>query len=108
MSSLRSLQSVPGLRPLLVAEIASSFALAVQALAIPWLVLTSGGSPTQVGVVMTAELASALVLGIPFGSVVQRVGARRWMIGSDLASVALVVTIGAQAVGIAQGALEQA
>lgn len=91
---MTSLRSVPGLRPLLASEIASSFALAVQALAVPWLVLTRGGSPTQVGVVMTAELTSAIVFGIPFGGLVQRVGARRWMIGSDLASAALVTTIG--------------
>lgn len=91
---MSSLRSTSGLRPLLAAAIASSFALAVQALAIPWLVLRAGGSPTQVGVVLTAELASAIVFGVPFGGLVQRVGARRWMIGSDLASMALVSAIG--------------
>jgi predicted MFS family arabinose efflux permease len=88
-----SLSAQPGLRPLLVAEIASSFALAVQAMAIPWLVLTNGGSATDVGVVMTAGLAPAIVLGIPLGGLVERVGARRWMIGSDVVSVALVTAI---------------
>jgi len=90
---MTSLRSAPGLRALLGAEVASSFALATQAMAIPWLVLDNGGSATDVGLVATAELAPAILLGIPLGGMVGRVGGRRWMIGSDIVSAGLVAAI---------------
>jgi len=90
---MTSLRSAPGLPALLGAEVASSFALATQAMAIPWLVLDNGGSATDVGLVATAELAPAILLGIPLGGMVARVGGRRWMIGSDIVSAGLVAAI---------------
>ncbi len=43
--------------------------------------------------VATAELVPAVVLGIPLGALVTRVGGRRWMIWSDLVSAGLVCAI---------------
>lgn len=93
-----TLARAPGVRPLLLAETAGSVALSVSAVALPWLVLTTGGSANQVGALATAGLLPMLVLGIPLGAVVSRVGARRWLVASATISALLSVGIAVWAV----------
>jgi MFS family permease len=82
-----------GLRPLLGAEILSTTGAAMTALALPWLVLTSTGSPTRAGIVAAVEWVPMALLGIPSGTVATRLGPRRTMIACDLARAPLVAAI---------------
>jgi hypothetical protein len=82
-----------GLRPLIGAEILSTTGAAMTALALPWLVLTSTGSPTRAGIVAAVEWVPMALLGIPSGAVATRLGPRRTMIACDLARAPLVSAI---------------
>src|SRR3712207_6715704 len=59
-------------------------------IAVPWLVLTTTGSPTLTGVVAFAEMAPYVVLKGLTGPVVDRIGARRVCITADLVSLGVV------------------
>jgi len=78
---------------LIGAEVISSFGSQMTFLALPWFVLVTTGSPARTGIVLAAELAPVAVLGIPSGTVVTRVGARRAMLGADLARAPLIAAI---------------
>jgi MFS family permease len=82
-----------GLRPLLGAEILSTTGAAMTALALPWLVLTSTGSPTRAGIVAAVEWVPMALLGIPSGAVATRLGPRRTMIACDVARAPLVAAV---------------
>ena len=82
-----------GLRPLITAEIVSGLGTQMTAVALPWFVLVTTGSPARMGFVLAAELAPAAMLGIPSGSVIARYGARRTMIACDLARAPLVASV---------------
>ena len=81
------------LRALLAAEVVSSIGSRMTALALPWFVLVTTGSPTQMGIVLAAELLPVGLLGVPSGSVVSRLGARRTMLISDAVRVPLMASI---------------
>jgi MFS family permease len=83
----------PGLRPLLVAEIVSTTGAAMTAIALPWLVLSTTGSPARAGLVAAVEWLPMALLGIPSGSVAARLGPRRTMILCDAARVPVVAAI---------------
>lgn len=83
----------PGLRPLLVAEIVSTTGAAMTAIALPWLVLTTTGSPAQAGLVAAVEWLPMALLGIPSGAVAARLGPRRTMILCDAARVPIVAAV---------------
>ena len=83
----------PGLRPLLVAEIVSTTGAAMTAIALPWLVLSTTGSPTRAGLVAAVEWLPMAVLGIPSGALAARLGPRRTMILCDVARVPVVAVI---------------
>ena len=68
---------------LLVAEVVSSLGSQFTALALPWFVLVTTGSPTKMGLVFAAELVPMALLGIPAGAVVDRVGPRAAMLIAD-------------------------
>ncbi|MFI6093784.1 MFS transporter [Streptomyces sp. NPDC051218] len=76
--------ALPGLVPLLLAEVVSSMGAQFAFLALPWLVLTSTGSPAQMGWVMTAELVPVALFGVYGGVLAARIGPRRWMIFADV------------------------
>ncbi len=78
---------------LVAAEVVSSLGSQMTFLALPWFVLSTTGSPTRMGIVLAAELLPIAVLGIPSGTVVSRLGARRTMIFSDLARAPLIASI---------------
>jgi MFS family permease len=78
---------------LVAAEAVSSLGSRMTFLALPWFVLSTTGSATRMGVVLAAELVPVAVLGIPSGTVVARLGARRTMVLSDLARAPLIAAI---------------
>ena len=81
------------LRALLVAEVISTTGAQMTWLALPWFVLTTTGSPTQMTLVMIAELAGFAIAGLPAGSFVQRFGARRSMLLTDAARAPLMMLV---------------
>ena len=78
---------------LLTAEVISAFGSTMTFLALPWFVLSTTGSPAKMSAVLAAQLLPMAVLGIPSGTVVSKLGARRTMLYSDLARVPLMVSI---------------
>jgi predicted MFS family arabinose efflux permease len=83
----------PALRVILLAEVISAVGSQMSFVALPWLVLTHTGSPTQMGIVLAAQVLPAAMLGIPSALVVQRLGVRRTMLVSDLARAPLVAAV---------------
>lgn len=77
----------------LTAETVSLTGTRVSMIAIPWFVLTTTGSATQTGVVAFAEMAPYVVAKALAGPVVDRVGARRVSITTDVTSVLAVGAI---------------
>lgn len=81
------------LAALIAAEIVSSLGSRITFLALPWFVLVTTGSAAKMGIVLAVELAPVALFGIPSGSLVARLGARRTMQLSDLARVPLMCSI---------------
>jgi Transmembrane secretion effector len=75
---------------LLLAEVISIAGTEMTAVALPWLVLVTTGSPTRMGAVLAAEFAGMTFLGLLGGRVATAVGPRRLMLGSDLVRALLV------------------
>jgi MFS family permease len=102
---------------LLAGEFISRLGSQLTNLALPWFVLVTTGSPTRMGLVFAVELVPMAVLGIPAGSVVQRIGPRAAMLVADgtraplIALVPLLHELGGLSFGVvlavaaAQGAL---
>jgi MFS family permease len=78
---------------LVTADFVSTTGSEISALAIPWFVLTTTGSPARTGVALAAEFVGLIAFGIPAGGWVARIGARRAMIASDAARAVLIATI---------------
>jgi len=87
------IRATPGLRALLVAEIVSTTGAAMTALALPWLVLSTTGSPSRAGLVAAVEWLPMALLGIASGSVATRLGPRATMLACDLARAPLVAAV---------------
>jgi MFS family permease len=81
------------LRALLLAEVISTTGAQMTWLALPWFVLTTTGSPARMTIVMMAELAGFAVAGIPAGTFVQRMGARRSMLIADAVRAPLMMLV---------------
>ena len=81
------------LRALLFAEVISTTGAQMTWLALPWFVLTTTGSPSQMTLVMIAELAGFAVAGLFAGSFVQRLGARSSMLVADAARAPLMMLV---------------
>jgi len=62
-------------------------------LALPWFVLQTTGSTARMGLVIAAELAPMAILGIPSGTFISRLGARRAMLVADFARAPLIASI---------------
>ena len=62
-------------------------------IALPFLVLTTTGSPEKTGLVALAEMLPLVVLKVLGGPIIDRVGARRVAISCDWASLAVVGAI---------------
>jgi predicted MFS family arabinose efflux permease len=81
------------LRALLAAEVISTTGAQMTWLALPWFVLTTTGSPARMTLVMMAELAGFAVAGLPAGTFVQRLGARRSMLVADAVRAPLMMLV---------------
>ena len=77
----------------LTAETISLSGTRVSMIAIPWFVLTTTGSATQTGLVAFAEMGPYVVAKGLGGPLIDRLGARRVAITTDMASVAAVGAI---------------
>jgi MFS family permease len=81
------------LAAVLVAELVSLTGSAMTYVALPWFVLITTGSTAKMGWVLAAELLPVGLLGIPAGSVIARLGAKRTMNIADAARVPLMTAI---------------
>jgi MFS family permease len=88
----RALDSLP-LRALLVAEVVSTTGSQMTWLALPWFVLVTTGSPKQMSIVVAAEATAYAAFGIPSGSVLSRLGARRTMLLCDASRGPLMLLV---------------
>ena len=70
----------------LVAVAISITGTRVSMIAIPWLVLTTTGSPTKTGLVAFAEMAPLVAAQVLSGPLTDRIGARRMAVGCSAAS----------------------
>jgi MFS family permease len=78
---------------LAAAEIISTTGTEMTAVALPWFVLVSTGSPTRMGAVLAAEFVGMTVLGLWGGPVAGALGPRRMMLVSDLTRAGLVALV---------------
>ncbi len=78
---------------LFVAEVVSTTGTEIAAVALPWFVLVTTGSPARMGVVMAAEFAGITLFGIPGGRAATALGPRRTMLISDVVRAPLVAVI---------------
>jgi predicted MFS family arabinose efflux permease len=83
----------PPIRALLVAQVISTSGTQMTFLALPWFVLTTTGSAARMGAVLAAELVPVGIFGIPSGTLVARLGARRTMLLCDAARAPLIAAI---------------
>jgi MFS family permease len=75
---------------LLAADVISTTGTEMTAVALPWFVLVSTGSPARMGAVLAAEYAGISVLGLWGGRAATVLGSRRMMLVSDLSRAALI------------------
>jgi MFS family permease len=87
------IRSRRGLRPLLAAELISTTGSAMTALALPWLVLSTTGSPSRAGLVAAIEWLPTALLGIPSGTLATRLGPRRTMLACDIGRAPAVAAL---------------
>jgi MFS family permease len=78
---------------LAAADIISTMGSEMSAVALPWFVLVTTGSPTRMGAVLAAEFVGMTVLGLWGGRVAGAVGPRRMMLGSDVLRFGLVLLV---------------
>ena len=81
------------LRALLLAQVVSRLGSQMTFLALPWFVLETTGSAARMSVVLAVELAPIALFGIPSGSLVARLGARRTMLLGDAGRVPLMCAV---------------
>src|SRR5687767_14981713 len=62
-------------------------------LALPWFVLVTTGSVAKMSYVLAAQLAPMALLGIPSGTLVEWLGARRTMLLCDAARIPLLASL---------------
>jgi MFS family permease len=80
-------------RPFLAFAVAETLSISgtrLSTIAIPWLVLTTTGSPILTGVVAMAEMLPYVVAKALSGPLIDRIGPKRVAIGCDTASVLVV------------------
>jgi MFS family permease len=78
---------------LFAAEVISTTGTEMTAIALPWFVLVSTGSPARMGAVLAAEFVGMSVLGLWGGRIATILGPRRMMLASDLCRAALIALL---------------
>jgi MFS family permease len=81
------------LAAVMVAELVSLTGSSMTFVALPWFVLVTTGSTARMGWVLAAELVPMGIFGIPSGSLIGRLGAKRTMNISDAARAPLMALI---------------
>lgn len=81
------------LRALLISQGVSRLGSQMTFLALPWFVLETTGSAARMSVVLAVELVPVAVFGIPSGTLVSRLGARRTMMAADAGRVPLMCSL---------------
>jgi predicted MFS family arabinose efflux permease len=81
------------LAAVLTAELVSLTGSAMTYVALPWFVLVTTGSTAKMGWVLAAELLPVGLLGIPAGTLIGRLGAKRTMNLADACRVPLMTAI---------------
>ena len=81
------------LAAVLTAELVSLTGSAMTYVALPWFVLVTTGSTAKMGFVLAAELLPVGLLGIPAGTLIARLGAKRTMNLADACRVPLMTAI---------------
>jgi MFS family permease len=81
------------LAAVVVARFVSLTGTNMTTVALPWFVLATTGSTTKMGVVLACQTLPAFALGIPGGSVVAALGARRSLVLGDALRAPLLVAI---------------
>jgi MFS family permease len=77
----------------LVANVVSLCGTRVSAIAIPWFVLVTTGSPMKTGLVAFAEMTPLVLCKAFGGPLIDRIGGRRISVSADVASTAVVAMI---------------
>lgn len=78
---------------LLAADLVSMTGTQMTFVALPWFVLVTTGSVAKMSYVLAAEIAPMAIFGIPSGSLVARLGARRTMLLSDSLRAPLMLLV---------------
>ena len=78
---------------LLTAELVSLTGSSMTFVALPWFVLATTGSTAKMGWVLAAEMLPIAIFGIPAGTVISKLGAKRTMLISDAARGPLLLVI---------------
>jgi MFS family permease len=89
-------QVVVGRRPFFAYATAEAFSLGgtrLSMIAIPWLVLTTTGSPTMTGTVAMAEMLPYVISRFLVGPIVDRLGTKPIAVGADLISVVVITAV---------------
>src|SRR5919198_1689350 len=78
---------------LLAAEVISTTGTEITAIALPWFVLVTTGSPARMGTVLASGFLGMTVLGIPSGRLATRLGPRQTMLFADGFCAAAIAAI---------------
>jgi MFS family permease len=78
---------------LVSAELVSLTGTAMTFVALPWFVLATTGSTAKTGWVLAAEMLPIAIFGIPSGTVIAKLGAKKTMLISDAARGPLMLVI---------------
>jgi MFS family permease len=78
---------------LVVAELVSTLGSRMTYLALPWFVLVTTGSAAKMSVVLAVQILPMAILGVPSGSLVQRLGSRMAMLMADFARAPLIAAL---------------
>ncbi len=78
---------------LVVAEIVSVLGTRMTYLALPWFVLVTTGSAGKMSLVLAAEILPMALLGIPSGTIVEKLGGRTTMLVCDFARAPIMASI---------------
>lgn len=92
-SAIRSVIRERPLLALLIAESVSTTGSQMTALALPWFVLVTSGSAKQMSYVVASEITAYVLVGIPSGTVIGRVGSRQTMLLCDAIRTPLMLLI---------------
>src|SRR3954447_18456557 len=89
----RSRVSSAEIRAIVAAEVVSSVGSSMTLLALPWFVLVTTGSATKLGLVLGIGSIPFVMLPVPAGSVIARIGARQTMVIADPGRLPLLAAI---------------